>query len=50
MIIVRIYKNYADLWVINAVLTIQNVFAADRVVKVTGGMGQNQKTKKIEIL
>ena len=29
---VRIYKNYANLWVINGVLTIKNVFAADRVV------------------
>ena len=33
---VRIYKNYANLWVINGVLTIKMFFDTDRVVWVSG--------------
>ena len=42
---VRIYKNYANLWVINGVLTIKMFFATDRVVWVTGVDGI-QTTKR----
>ena len=34
--LVRIYKNYTNLWVINGVLTIKMFFATDRVVWVVG--------------
>ena len=40
---VRIYKNYANLWVINGVLTIKMVFATNRVVWVTTGAGQKSQ-------
>ena len=45
---VRIYKNYANLWVTNDVLTIKMFFATDRVVWVTrmdGQKSQNGQSK-----
>ena len=43
---VRIYKNYANLWVTNDVLTIKMFFATDRVVWVVGVDGiKTTKTK-----
>ena len=43
---VRIYKNYANLWVINGVLTIKMFFATNRVVWVLGVDGiKSTKTK-----
>ena len=48
---VRIYKNYANLWVINGVLTIKMFFATNRVVWQTEWDGsKRKKPKKIEIL
>ena len=44
--LVRIYKNYTNLWVINGVLTIKMFFATDRVVWVVGVGGiKTTKTK-----
>ena len=43
---VRIYKNYANLWVINGVLTIKMFFATDRVVWVTGVDRPKRKSEK----
>ena len=43
---VRIYKNYANLWVINGVLTIKMFFATDRVVWVTGVDGIKTTKRK----
>ena len=39
----RIYKHYANLWVINGVLTIKMFFGTDRVVWVTTGAGQKSQ-------
>ena len=50
IIFLRIYKNYANLWVIHNVLTIKMFFATNRVVHILRETGQNKKTKKIEIL
>ena len=47
----RIYKNDANLWVINSFSTIKIFFATDRVAKASGGgTDQNKKAKKFEIL
>ena len=46
----RIYKNYAHLWVINGVLTIKMFFATDRVVWANGVDGIKTKNEKLEIL
>ena len=40
---VRIYKYYANLWVINGVLTIKNVFGTNRVVYILPRRGKNLK-------
>ena len=40
---VRIYKYHANLWVINGVLTIKNVFGTNRVVYILPGRGKNFK-------
>ena len=47
IIFLRIYKYYANLWVIN-VLTIKMFFATDRVVKVTGEDKSKRKNEKIQ--
>ena len=39
----RIYKHYANLWVINGVLTIKMFFGTDRVVWVTTGARQKSQ-------
>ena len=49
----RIYKNYANLWVVNDVLTIKMFFATDRVVWVTrvdGQKSQNGQSKVFQFV
>ena len=48
IIFLRIYKYYANLWVINNVLAIKMFFATDRVVKVTGEDKSKRKNEKIQ--
>ena len=46
---VKIYKNYVNLWVINGVLTIKNVFTTIRVVWVTAGMGLKRQNGQFKV-
>ena len=45
----KIYKNYVNLWVINGVLTIKNVFTTIRVVWVTAGMGLKRQNGQFKV-
>ena len=47
---VKIYKNYANLWIINGVLTIKMFFATNRVVYILGLSGSKRQNEKLEIL
>ena len=45
----KIYKNYVNLWVINGVLTIKNVFTTIRVVWATAGMGLKRQNGQFQV-
>ena len=47
IIFLRIYKNYANLWVINDILTIKMFFDTNRVVHMLGQPGSKRQNEKI---